>query len=147
MASDATLRAQFEREIGRARTAWQAKLEDKKPRTTPAAPETAPGGELVFGDYTCHETIWNGPNRVPAFRSEYRGYFELKADGTYRWLDNGETGRYRYNARTGVVTWLSGRFAGGGAPQSTVYRREGRSGAMTISFSENLRWNAFREVK
>ena len=101
----------------------------------------------MYGNYVCSETIWNGPNRSPAFRSEYRGYFALKADGTYRWLDDGETGRYRYDSATGVDTWLSGRFAGGGALQSTVYRRDGADGLMTINFSDTLRWNVICEKK
>ncbi len=147
VAGDPSLQAQFERDAAAARVAWERQVEARKPKTTPAAPEPPPGGALVFGNYVCSETIWNGPNRTPAFRSEYRGYFELKADGTYRWLDDGATGRYRYDAKTGVVTWLSGHFAGGGAPRSTLYRRDGANGLMSIHFSDSLRWNVICEKK
>lgn len=147
VAGDRNLQTQYNADVASRRAAWDKLVEAKQPKTTPSAPAPAPGGALVYGNYVCSETIWNGPNRNPAFRSEYRGYFELKADGTYRWLDDGETGRYRYDARTGVVTWLSGKFAGGGAPQSTVYRRSGASGLMTINFSDNLRWNVICEKK
>lgn len=147
VAGDASLQAQYDADVAAKRAAWDKIVEAKQPKTTPAAPAPAPGGALVYGDYVCSENIWNGPNRTPAFRPEYRGYFALKADGTYRWLDNGETGRYRYDARTGVVTWLSGKFAGGGAPQATIYRRSGANGLMTINFSDTLRWEVICEKK
>ena len=147
VAGDPALQAQYDREVAAARDAWRQKVEAKQPKTTPPAPAPAPGGALVYGNYVCSETVWNGPNANPQFRPEYRGYFELKSDGTYRWLDNGETGRYRYDATTGVVTWLSGKFAGGGAPQSTIYRRDGANGLMTINFSDTFRWNVICEKK
>lgn len=147
IAGDPNLAAQYDAEVATKRAAWNQIVAAKQPKTTPAAPAPAPGGELVYGNYVCSETIWNGPNSNPAFRSEYRGYFELKSNGTYRWLDNGETGRYRYDAKTGAVTWLSGKFAGGGAPKSTTYRRSGANGLMTINFSDTLRWEVICEKK
>lgn len=147
MAGDPSLQPQYGGDVATRRAAWNKIVEAKQPKTTPAAPAPAPGGALVYGNYICSETIWNGPNTVPPFRSEYRGYFELKADGTYRWLDNGETGRYRYDPATGAVSWLSGKFSGGGAPRSTVYRRSGKNGLMTISFSDTLRWEVICEKK
>lgn len=147
VAGDPTLADRYKAEVANKRAAWNKVVEARQPKTAPAAPAVAPGGALVYGDYVCSETIWNGPNGVPPFRSEYRGYFALKADGTYRWLDNGETGRYRYDVRTGIVTWLSGKFAGGGAPQSTTYRRSGANGLMTISFGDSLRWEVICEKK
>ena len=147
VAGDPALRAQFDGEVAIARAAWRKVVEAGQPKTTPPAPEPPAGGALVFGNYVCSETVWNGPNAVPAFRREYRGYFALRSDGTYRWLDNGATGRYRYDPQSGVVTWLSGFFAGGGAPRSTVYRRSGDDGLMSITFSDTLRWNVICEKK
>ena len=67
--------------------------------------ERAVGGALDFGDYVCTEQQGR--------TTKQKGYFKLNSNGTYRYLDGGTTGRYKYNAETGEITWLSGYFTDG----------------------------------
>ncbi len=108
-----------------------------KPTTKPTQSEY--GGELVYGNYTCHVTVWRGPNMSPAYRYDYKGYFALKKDGTYRWLDDGATGKFTYDKTTGKLNWVSGYFKGN-QPKKTEYQVGKKMAQITITFSDNLRW-------
>jgi Flp pilus assembly protein TadD len=135
---DALLTTRYNNDVIRASEAWQKIVKAKEIKTTPA--EKIPfGGKLVFGNYTCHQTIYNGPNATPAFSNQYKGYFVLRANGTYRWLDDGGEGKYSYDSSTGKVTWLSGHLAGQKA-QLTTYKISSGYGQITINFNDNYRW-------
>ncbi|UKJ07828.1 tetratricopeptide repeat protein [Solitalea lacus] len=101
------------------------------------------GGVLIFGKYACTQTVYNGNYNAqagaPTFSNIYKGNFELKADGTYRWLDNGETGRYNYNKQTGEIKWLSGYFATL-KPQSSIFQPASTGSQITVNFSNSYRW-------
>jgi hypothetical protein len=94
---------------------------------------------LLYGNYTCHVSVWNGPNVSPAYRFDYKGYFALKKEGSYRWLDDGATGKFTYNATTGELKWLSGYFKGF-KPQITRYQTGDKTAQITITFSDTYRW-------
>ncbi|WP_207496995.1 tetratricopeptide repeat protein [Aridibaculum aurantiacum] len=144
-AKDASLVRRYDNDLPKAMAEWK-KLEDaKQVKTSPPTKETY-GGRLVFGNYTCHQSVWNGPNRSPAYSFQYKGYFALKADGTYRWLDNGQTGRYKYDAKTGNITWLSGYFKTSGV-KSTQYKVDKEMAQATVNFSESYRWECGCERK
>jgi tetratricopeptide (TPR) repeat protein len=114
-------------------------VKNERDVTTTAAPRPATGGPLVYGKYTCTQTVYNGAGASPAFSYPYKGYFELKSDGTYRWLDNGGTGRYQYDAATGTITWLSGYFKNVSI-QSTRYQVNKSTVQMTVNFTGSYRW-------
>jgi len=134
---DPTLKKRFTADVESITAQWKKLEESRKVKTTPAA-KVVYGGYLIFGNYTCSQTIYNGPNVNPAYRYDYKGYFELKSDGTYRWLDDGATGRYSYDPVTGNVTWLSGYFKD--MAISTRYQVNNRSGQMTVSFTDTYQW-------
>ncbi|GAB3857214.1 hypothetical protein GCM10028822_30550 [Hymenobacter terrigena] len=137
VAGDASLSIRFQKDAPSAKAAWE-KSQPKE--TPPAAPiPTKAGGTLLFGNYTCTVTVYNGPNASPAFRNDYRGYFLLRPNGTYRWLDNGGEGRYSYNPATGLITWLSGRFEANQG--QTIYKvLPSGNGQATVNLVDNLRW-------
>lgn len=70
----------------------------------PAKPPADAGqGALPLGRWDCRDEI-TGPLRA-------MGFFVLQADGTYRYLDKADQqGRYRYDAPTGVIEWLTGPY-------------------------------------
>jgi|GEM_PF-3592599 len=72
--------------------------------TSESAPADAAGqGVLPMGRWDCRDEI-TGPLRS-------MGFFVLRADGTYRYLDKPENeGRYRFDAETGVIEWLTGPY-------------------------------------
>ncbi|WP_423148777.1 tetratricopeptide repeat protein [Rubrolithibacter danxiaensis] len=135
---DKTLQQRFAKEAPLANARWKKLQESRTVKTIPVK-KAAYGGALVYGNYTCHLSIWNGPNASPAYRYEYKGYFALKKDGTYRWLDNGETGKYNYDAATGTITWLSGYFKGQ-ALKLSVYQPGTTVSQITVNFSDSYRW-------
>jgi tetratricopeptide (TPR) repeat protein len=135
---DPSLAERYTLDVANAQTSWQKLVDAKKIKVTPPV-KKAFGGALVFGNYTCHLTVWNGPNTSPAYSYQYKGYVALKADGTYRWLDDGETGKYKYDAKTGTLTWLSGYLKTSGA-RSTQYRINDQTAQMTIDFTDTYRW-------
>lgn len=137
-ASDASLRNRFIEDAASAAQKWKKQQEAKTIKPTPSQPAKY-GGKLVFGNYTCHVSVWNGPNVSPAYRFDYKGYFALKNDGSYRWLDNGATGKYNYDPATGELIWLSGHFKGL-QPKITQYQLGDTTAQITISFSDNNRW-------
>jgi hypothetical protein len=78
-------------------------------------------------------------NVSPAYRYDYKGYFALKKDGSYRWLDDGVTGKFSYNETTEELKWLSGYFKGF-TPKITQYQTGEKTAQITISFSDSYRW-------
>lgn len=135
-AGDPQLKISYSKDVAAAAAAHQKKEESKKVTTMPVA-KPVYGGTLVFGKYTCHQTVWNGPNTSPAYSYKYHGYFELKKDGTYRWLDDGATGRYSYDAKTGTVKFLSGQLD---KAQSARYQASKTVPQITVNFTESYRW-------
>jgi hypothetical protein len=138
VAADATLNDRFKNDTARATEKWNKKQEAKTVKSSPSKPVKY-GGSLLFGNYTCHVSVWNGPNVSPAYRYDYKGYFALKKDGSYRWLDDGATGKFSYNSATGELTWLSGYFKGF-QPKITQYQTGTKTAQITISFSDSYRW-------
>ncbi len=126
----------------------ETKVETKpvaKPKA-PAAPVKKPsaepktGGKLVLGSYVCDYQQYQGNNGFgPAYKSVYKGYFVLKADGTYRWLDNGGTGKYKYDAKTGKITWLSGHLKTI-APNSTIFLDGQKVASIKLKFNDSYTW-------
>ncbi len=145
VAGNPAVAANYATDVAAAKAKWAEIVAAKQPKTSAPTEEPPAGGTLIYGDYVCSQTVWNGPGANPQFRSEYKGYFELKANGTYRWLDDGVTGRYRYDARTGRIEWLSGHFAA--TAPLTLFRRSGANGVISIEFGETNRWNAICEKK
>jgi hypothetical protein len=97
------------------------------------------GGSLVYGNYACHYMQYQGAGALVAYKAVYKGYFKLNADGTYRWLDNGETGKYRYDAATGKITWLSGYFTKS-KPLSSVYKPGEKVASIDLQMEKNYFW-------
>jgi tetratricopeptide (TPR) repeat protein len=137
-AADPSLKQRFATDGPDAATRHQRLEDAKKVKTTPAT-KPVYGGKLVFGDYHCTVLVWNGPNASPAYRHDPKGYFELKANGTYRWLDDGATGGYSYDAKTGNLKWLSGHFAAA-PPKVSLYQQGTTVAQITLEFSDNYRW-------
>ncbi|NTS41624.1 hypothetical protein HRG84_11970 [Flavisolibacter sp. BT320] len=116
----------------------------KRNETTPVKKEEKPtaesaGGPLVFGNYNCHYQQYQGAGAIVAYKSIPQGYFRLNANGTYRWLDNGETGKYKYDAKTGKITWLSGYFAKS-KPVSTRYISGEKVASIKVEMRPNYTW-------
>lgn len=136
-AGDKGLRDRFEKDAANSSAIFKKKEAAKIPVTTPA-PKRITGGALVYGDYNCSETVWNGPNQSPAYRYISKGYFQLKDDGTYRWLDNGVTGKYTYDAKTGSIKFLSGHLAP--TVKTAQFQPGEKVAQITLNFSESYRW-------
>ena len=136
--TDPSLSESYDKDVATATGNWQKLVESRKLKIPPPTKKIE-GGPLVFGNYTCHQSVWNGPNKSPAYSFLYKGNFSLNSNGTYRWLDNGEAGAYKYNAKTGDVTWLSGYFKTSGA-KTTKYQPNSETAQITVNFSESYRW-------
>ena len=130
------LKARYPKDVAAAAAKHQKYENSRKIPTTPAE-KPVYGGALVWGNYTCHQTVYNGANASPAFSYKYHGYFELKKDGSYRWLDNGATGRYTYDAKTGNVKFTSGHLA---SAQSARYQKGTTTAQITVNFTDSYRW-------
>lgn len=137
-AGDPQLKSRYAKDVAAAKEMYQKKEAAKKPVVSAPVKEKM-GGKLTIGNYVCTETVWNGPNTNPQFSYKNQGYFSLKADGTYRWLDNGVTGRYSYDAKTGSIKWLSGYLAGFKV-KSTEFKPGEKVSSITINFSDSYRW-------
>ena len=137
-AGDAQLKAQYNQEIAAAKAAYKKKEDAKKPVVKAAAPEKV-GGKLTYGAYVCKQTIWNGPNANPQYGYQTHGTIHLFANGTYRWLSNGKTGRYSYDAKTGSIKWLSGYMAGYDV-KSSIFKPNVKVPQITVSFTDTYRW-------
>lgn len=110
---------------------WCGSIRAPTGRTTPYE-SAASGGKLELGDYVCDYR----PNMYSA--PQQRGIVSLLAGGQYRYL--GEPGRFRYDAATGSVTWLSGPLADR-SPERTTYRRNQRTTQLDISFGVANEWS------
>lgn len=137
-AGDVELKMHFEKEIAGAKAAYKKKEDAKKPVIKKTEPRKV-GGPLTFGAYVCKQTIWNGPNANPQFGYQTHGTIHLAANGTYRWLDNGKTGRYSYDAKTGKIKWLSGHMAGFDV-QSSIFQPNEKVAQITVTFTDTYRW-------
>ncbi|HJY23641.1 MAG TPA: hypothetical protein VJ279_12185, partial [Hanamia sp.] len=137
-AGDASLSDRFAKDATTATKKWEKQQAANTIKSSPSKPVKY-GGNLLYGNYTCHVSVWNGPNVSPAYRYDYKGYFALKKDGSYRWLDDGATGKYTYDAATGELKWLSGHFKGY-KPKITQYQPGNKTAQITITFSDNNRW-------
>ncbi|GAA4310470.1 hypothetical protein [Nibribacter koreensis] len=138
IAHDGSLQKSYAADVAIARAKWDKKQQASMIKPAPVT-KVVYGGALTYGKYTCHQSVWNGPNASPAYRFEYKGYFDLKKDGTYRWLDNGGTGKYSYNTKTGALTWLSGPMKGQ-APASSKYQKGTTVAQITVEYAKNYRW-------
>lgn len=136
IAGDAGLKSSYTKDVAAATARHQQYEQSRKIKTTPAE-KPVYGGALVMGNYTCHQSVYNGAGASPAFSFQYKGYFALKADGTYRWLDNGATGRYSYDTKTGAVKFLSGQLA---TAQSARYQKGTTTAQITVNFTDSYRW-------
>ncbi len=136
--ANSELTKQFATDLAAANSTYK-KLKDS--REYKSAPTTKPvyGGKLVFGNYNCTETVWNGPKAAQPYSFPQKGYFQLKSDGTYRWLDNGKTGKYSYDETTGTIKWLSGYLFDMQAKISQ-YQGNKQVPQITVNFSADYRW-------
>lgn len=137
VAGDASLKNRFANDAKSSSETFKKKAAAKKPITTPAT-KPVYGGALVFGNYSCSETVWNGPNQTPAYRHVPKGYFQLRANGTYRWLDDGATGKYSYDSKTGNIKFLSGYLAP--IAKSSKYQPGTTVAQITVNFSDSYKW-------
>lgn len=114
--------------------------------TTPAAPASsaAPAPVLpasfAVGAYACTHDYWTGASPYRQRRSDPTGSITLLADGTYRWLDNGGTGHFRFDAASSAVTWVDGPLADK-RPRKTTYRRNVRTSQIDITFADGVDWS------
>ncbi len=138
VAGDKSLEERFKKDAATAASSWKKSQQAKEVKANPVT-TIKYGGKLVYGNYTCHQSVWNGPNASPAYSYKYHGYFQLRKDGTYRWLDNGATGRYSYDEKTGNIIWLSGYFKTA-PPKTSLYRADPKVPQVTVSFSDSYRW-------
>ncbi len=109
--------------------------------TTAPKPDAAVSADLVYGDYVCTLARWDVGQRRRVY--DPKGYFKLNPDGTYRYLDNGQTGRYSYDPSSRQIRWLSGYFAEGG-PTTTKYTPNVKVAQIDITFhtpSGDVEWS------
>ncbi|HUC83331.1 MAG TPA: hypothetical protein VMR70_20640 [Flavisolibacter sp.] len=97
------------------------------------------GGPLHFGNYNCHYQQYQGAGAIVAYKPIPQGYFQLNANGTYRWLDDGETGKYKYDAKSGKITWLSGYFAKS-KPVSTIFKPGEKVVSIKVEMRKDYTW-------
>jgi hypothetical protein len=64
----------------------------------------------------------------------------LVDDDTYRFLDNGGSGRYQFDASAGTITWLDGPMVDK-KPRRTTYRRNVHTTQVDIVFSDGFDWS------
>ncbi|WP_417429154.1 tetratricopeptide repeat protein [Halpernia sp.] len=102
--------------------------------------------ELTYGNYVCTESIWNGPNKSPAYSYKQKGYFELKKNGTYRWLDNGGSGKYTFNGKSGEIKWLSGPLYNMKLKKSS-YERGKKVSQINLKFFSDNQWECGCNIK
>lgn len=92
-------------------------------------------GKIKYGPYVCKDVIVR-PGEMTRF--EPKGSFTLEPDGTYRWLANGGTGRYTFDAATNTIAWISGHLSA--APNRTTYRPSTSVAGIEIEWSPVYRW-------
>lgn len=146
LAGDPSLKQTAGTDVAKAKADFQKKQKDKEIKPSVDTKPTF-GGKLVYGDYTCTQTVWNGSNTTGGFGPPIaKGYFALKSNGTYRWLDNGGSGTYRYDEKTGNITWLSGPLRDKQI-KSSQYRPGQTYAQITLNFSESVRWECGCKMK
>jgi len=146
IAADPSLKQKVDSDVAKAKAAFQKKQKDKEIKPSPDTKPTF-GGKLVYGDYACTQTVWNGSNTTGGFGPPIaKGYFALKSNGTYRWLDNGGSGTYRYDEKTGNITWLSGPLRDKQI-KSSQYKPAQTYAQITLNFSESVRWECGCKMK
>lgn len=123
---------------------------DVRAARTGAATQSAPaarkaGGLLALGTYACTYDSWSGAGAKRTRISQPKGSLTLKAGGTYTYLDNGGTGRYRYDATTGAIVWLSGPIAQM-SPDKTTFIRNRNTAQIDIRMKDVYEWSCGRNV-
>ena len=96
---------------------------------------------LAYGDYVCQLGRWDVGQKRMIY--EQKGYFRLNPDGTYHYLDGGQSGRYRYDPASRTIQWLSGYFSQAG-PSTTKYTPNTKVAQIDITFhtpSGDLVWS------
>jgi hypothetical protein len=89
-------------------------------KNEPTAVGNKKGGSLVYGDYVLTLDYWDVPQRRMVHQQ--KGFFTLNPNGTYQYM--GTTGKYSYNASTGVVIWQGGPFQNMGKNTTTFQRNK-----------------------
>ena len=105
-------------------------------------PKPAPvaGGRLVPGEYPCTRNVWDYAEKRS--QVEYKGVLTLYPNGTYKVYENGDLGRYTYNASTGAMRFTGGYFDNGN-PVSASFTNNGRTSQLAITIktgSGDLNW-------
>ena len=101
---------------------------------------TAAGNALFYGDYVCYPSSFTGGFGDP------KGTISLRAGGTYTF--RGSSGRYKYNAATGEITWTSGYLSADN--NTTRFRRNRTTAQIDITFKTakgNLDWGCGTNLK
>ena len=93
-----------------------------------------------FGSYACTYDYWVGPPAARQRASEKKGSLLLRRDGSYRYQDNGEDGRYRYDQATRAITWLTGPLAAM-RPERTTFRRNVKTAQVDIRQRGDYAWS------
>ncbi len=137
-AGDASLKIRSGKDITTA-IAQHKKYEDGRKIKTNEPTKPVYGGKLTYGTYVCKQTVYNGAKAGVAFSYIDKGSFTLKKDGTYRWLDNGVTGKFSYDTKSGSIKWLSGYFAAA-PPKSSMYQPNKTVAQITLTYSDSYRW-------
>jgi hypothetical protein len=106
-----------------------------RPAPAPAAPTA-----LVLGTYACDADYWAGPPSARQRVPNPKGALLLRADGTYRYLDNGANGRYEYAPSTGAIRWVSGPLAAM-RPERATFRRNVRTAQIDITQRGDHAWS------
>ncbi|HEX2606976.1 MAG TPA: hypothetical protein VHK91_06335 [Flavisolibacter sp.] len=135
---DPSLKAQAASDRAAALVLYRKKEEEKKPKPV-MANKNSYGGPLAYGSYVCTETVWNGSGAATPYSYVNKGSFELKPNGTYRWLDNGATGKYQYDVKSGKITWLTGHLAGQKL-KASLFQPGQKVAQLTLQFSDSYRW-------
>ncbi len=92
------------------------------------------GGPLAYGTYAC--TRWLAPGRT----QPPVGSITLMAGGTYRWLDDGGSGRYGYDPATGAIRFLTGPIAAK-LPKSAMFQPNVRVPQIDVNFGYGVDWS------
>jgi hypothetical protein len=108
----------------------------------PAPSASAPRGPkaIALGAYACTHDYWVGAGASRMRRSDPTGSVTLLDDTTYRFLDNGGTGRYQLDPAAGTIAWLDGPMADK-KPRRTTYRRNARTSQIDITFADAFDWS------
>lgn len=112
----------------------------RKPTTAAAAAAPAAADRrLVLGDYACTRWMGGGQAQPPV------GTITLLAGGVYRWLDDGGSGRYAYEAATGAIRFLSGPIAAK-LPRKVIYQRGRTASQIDLNFAYGVDWSCGRNL-